>query len=72
MKNLKLLFAQKIRSLRKQRNLTQIELAQLCGLSASYLSNIERGINAPSFDVLETLAKVLRIQVKDLFDFQNK
>jgi transcriptional regulator with XRE-family HTH domain len=71
MKNLKSSFANKIKALRKQRNLTQNELAQLCGISTSFLSNMERGLNAPSFDVLESLAKALKVQVKDLFDFEN-
>lgn len=71
MKTLKSSFAQKIKILRKKQNLTQIELAQLCDISTSFLSNIERGVNAPSFDVLESLANALKVKVKDLFDFEK-
>ena len=70
MKSLKSQFAKKIKSLRKSKNLTQVELAQLCGVSVSFISNIERGVNTPSFGVLESLAKALKVQVKDLFDFE--
>ena len=70
MKNLKSSFAQRVKILRKKQNLTQVELAQLCGISISFLSNIERGINTPSFNVLESLAKALKVQVKVLFDFE--
>jgi transcriptional regulator with XRE-family HTH domain len=62
-------FAQRLRALRMARQLTQEDLAQRTGLSVNFISAMERGINAPSFETLETLAKALEIPVKDLFDF---
>jgi transcriptional regulator with XRE-family HTH domain len=37
------LFGKKLRELRKEQSLTQEELAGLCGLSKSYISDCERG-----------------------------
>ena len=44
----------------------------MLGISVDFLGLIERGINSPSFDTLERMAKSLRVQVKDLFDSQEK
>jgi len=39
------------------------------GISVDFLSLIERGVNAPSFETIEQIAKKLRVPVKALFDF---
>jgi len=36
-----------------------------------FLSLIERGINAPSFETIEHIAKRLRVPVIALFDFER-
>jgi transcriptional regulator with XRE-family HTH domain len=38
-------------------------------MSVDFLSLIERGINAPSFETIEHMAKRLRVPVVALFDF---
>lgn len=45
----------KIKAARKNQNITQEQLAESCGLSASYIGHIERGTRIPS---LETLCKI--------------
>jgi transcriptional regulator with XRE-family HTH domain len=45
------------RGIRQERNLTQEEFAELVGISVDFLSLIERGINAPSFEVLAQLPR---------------
>lgn len=37
-----------------------------------FLSLIERGRNAPSFETIEHMAKRLRVPVKVLFDFSER
>ena len=37
-----------------------------------FLSLIERGINAPSFEILEQMAGALDLPVRDLFDFRKE
>ena len=72
MATLRVEFGRRIRSIRSERQLTQEEFAELIGISVDFLSLIERGINAPSFQVLERMAKNLDLTVRDLFDFRKK
>lgn len=69
MSELRAQFGQRLRYLRRQLNLTQEQLAEATGISVDMISNIERGINAPSFETIEKLAKVLKILPKELFNF---
>ncbi|MGJ3507200.1 helix-turn-helix domain-containing protein [Enemella sp. A6] len=55
--------------LRKQRELASIpmrQLARMAGISGPYLSQIERGLRAPSDQVLEALATNLQISADAL------
>jgi len=47
---------ERLRELRKQRNLTLLQLSQHISLSVSYLSDLERGRTNPSIDTLERIA----------------
>lgn len=64
-------FGHRLRSIRHERRLPQERFAELVGISVDFLSLIERGINAPSFETLEQMAKKLRVPVKALFDFSE-
>lgn len=55
--------------LRKERGFTQEGFAEKTDYSVEFISFIERGINAPSIEGCERIAKALRISIKDLFDF---
>jgi transcriptional regulator with XRE-family HTH domain len=63
-------FGNRIKSIRQERQLTQEEFAELVGISVDFLSLIERGINAPSFEILEQMGRRLRLPVRELFDFR--
>jgi transcriptional regulator with XRE-family HTH domain len=69
MASLRKRFGQRVRTLRKRAGLTQEELAGQAGISVDFLSLVERGVNAPSFETLEKLADALGIAPKDLFEF---
>lgn len=60
-----------MRSLRRLRDLTQEEFADSTGLSAEYISRIERGLTSPSFDSIATLAMGLGVEPRSLFDFEQ-
>lgn len=62
----------RIASLRKARKLTQEQLAEAAGYSVEFVSLVERGVNAPSVAGLKKFAKVLKIEVKELFNFEDK
>jgi transcriptional regulator with XRE-family HTH domain len=64
---LRVRFGRKLKYLRKKIDLTQEQLAEKTGLSVDFVGMIERGERAPSFETLETLAKVLKTKVSDLF-----
>lgn len=63
------LFGNQIQKLRKERDLSLRQLAQLCDIDYSDISKIEKGQrNIQIFTILE-LTKGLDIHPKDLFDF---
>jgi transcriptional regulator with XRE-family HTH domain len=49
--------------------MTQEQFSELLGISIDFLSLIERGLNAPSFESIESFSIVLGIPVRDFFDF---
>jgi transcriptional regulator with XRE-family HTH domain len=55
------MFAQRLRSARKAKKLTQEELANLVGTTKTTISNYETGYSTPSFEVLSDLASVLDV-----------
>ncbi|ARF67874.1 hypothetical protein B7C51_08575 [Paenibacillus larvae subsp. pulvifaciens] len=57
-----------IKFYRKQKKMTQSELAQKSYMSRTYLSDIERGRQNPSLNTLNSIAKVLNIDIKLLFN----
>jgi transcriptional regulator with XRE-family HTH domain len=63
---------QRIASLRKSRNLTQEQLAEGVSCSVEFISLVERGVNAPSVSGLEKFAKILKVEVRELFTFEEK
>ncbi|MCU0771476.1 MAG: helix-turn-helix domain-containing protein [Verrucomicrobia bacterium] len=63
---------QRIASLRKARKLTQEQMAEALCCSVEFISLVERGVNAPSVAGLEKFAKVLKVEVKELFTFEEK
>ena len=61
----------RIYDFRKQSRLTQAALAERAKISNEFMSAVERGAKLPSLDVLERIAAGLRVQVKDLFNFDR-
>ncbi len=68
---LKKAFGKRVRILRKLRDLSQEQLADSLGCSSEYISRIERGLASPSFEILNGLAKTLKVDVSALFDFSG-
>jgi transcriptional regulator with XRE-family HTH domain len=56
-----------LRDQRRGAQLTLRQLADQAGVSNPYLSQIERGLRRPSADVLQQLAKALRISAETLY-----
>lgn len=56
----------RIKELRKEKGLTQIDLAAKIGIDRSYLGFIERGERNVSFDVMAEIAKALGVGMNEL------
>jgi transcriptional regulator with XRE-family HTH domain len=71
-KSLRVRFGKRVRDLRRNANLTQERLAEKAKISVDFLSLIERGINAPSFENIENLARALGLPVAELFSIEKE
>ncbi len=71
MKTTKVLLGERIKELRKKRQMSQEQLAEKIQIDAKNLSRIEVGRGYPSLDTLEKIAKVLDVEMRELFDFQH-
>lgn len=58
--------ADNLRKCRRQRGLSQEELAHRADIDRTYISSIERSVYAASVDVVERLAKELDVEPADL------
>ena len=56
-----------IRQQREQAKISLRQLADQAGVSNPYLSQIERGLRKPSADILQQIAKGLRISAEALY-----
>jgi transcriptional regulator with XRE-family HTH domain len=52
---------EKVRFLRQQQQITQLELAHMLAASGSHMSNLEAGRKAPSLETIIRLADALRV-----------
>lgn len=68
-KNAKLpkILGKRIQRQRKLIGLTQEELAEKVSVSRAYIGYIEQARNTPSIELLEKIARMLRVDIKELF-----
>ncbi len=59
-----------IKKIRKQKGLTQGEFAPICGITQTYLSQIETNQKEPNLSILKTIAEKLSVPLPILF-FQS-
>jgi len=58
-----------IKTLREEKGITQVELAQKAKVTQSYVAMLEAGEKKnPSLDVLKRLAKALKVKVGELVE----
>lgn len=62
------LIQENIKKYRKEQNLTQEQLSELCNISTDYLSEIERGKKTPSLKRLVLIAETLNIPICKFFE----
>lgn len=64
-------FCQKLRSTRKAKGLTQVEMAERMGMTQSAYSDLENGRFCPSLSVVERAATALSQLPEDLLSSKN-
>ena len=60
-------FGKQVQVLRKDRNLSQEQLAELAGVHRTYIGMIERAEKNITLYNIERIAKALEVNIKDLF-----
>lgn len=61
-------FGKKVRCFRKQKSISQEELAELCGLHRTYIGAVERGERNITLVNAEKIAMALEQPLKAFFD----
>ncbi|MCH2488721.1 MAG: helix-turn-helix domain-containing protein [Flavobacteriales bacterium] len=61
----------RIKQLREERNISQVELAHLCEFERSNMSRIEMGNTCPSSYTLYKIAQKLQVEVFELLKFED-
>lgn len=65
--NVLMRFGEAVRKLRQERQISQEEFADLCGLHRTYISDIELGKRNVSLENIEKIAVALGVSISDLF-----
>ncbi|WP_300393815.1 helix-turn-helix transcriptional regulator [uncultured Psychrobacter sp.] len=63
-------FGERIRTLRKARNLSQEQLAEITGFHRNYIGMIERGERNPALVNIEVFAKAFDLSLAELLTFE--
>ena len=61
----------KIEKIRKERRMSQYQLAMDAGLSTSYIPDIEKGLKCPTVETPDNICYALHITLKDFFTEQT-
>lgn len=62
-----LAFGQRVQELRKERNLSQEQLADLAGVHRTYIGMVERAEKNITLRNIKKIAEALGVNIKDLF-----
>ena len=61
-------FAERLRNVRKAKNLTQVTLAEKAGIETTYLSDLENAKKEPCLRVIDLLATGLGVSMSELLN----
>ena len=61
-----------LRELRKEKGITQEQLAELTGVSNRSVSRWETGTNMPDLDILIQLADYYKVELREILDGERK
>lgn len=66
------LFGKRLKEIRKSRNITQEQLAEIVGLEPKQICRIENGACFTTFEKLQKIAQTLNIELYEFFKFDHK
>lgn len=69
--DVKVLFAKKLKAIREERKLSQLDLALLCDVDRAYIGRIESLKRVPSLVILQKIADGLEIPLWQLVKFDK-
>lgn len=61
------IFGNNLKYFRFKKKYTQEHLAELTGMSVTYISQLEAGMHSPSFEKIECLAEVLQVKAFEFY-----
>lgn len=64
-------YGERLRTLRRERGLTQEEVAMRAEITTSYYGQLERGTANPTIGMLEKICCVMGISITDIFSESN-
>ena len=64
-------FGNRVKTMRRDLELTQENLAEMADISTQSMSQIENGQNFVSAETMDALCKALKVEPKDLFNFEK-
>lgn len=64
-------FGKRIKELRKARNLTQEQLAEMLNIEPPNVSRMESGLHLPKTETIETLRRIFNVPIYELFKFEH-
>ncbi|MDO4545174.1 MAG: helix-turn-helix transcriptional regulator [Bacillota bacterium] len=65
-------FGVRLKTLRVQNGLTQLQLSQKLGLTKSVISAYETGLRLPSYDVLIAISRIFKVSTDYLLGVEQK
>ena len=58
----------KVQKFRQKKDISQVKMAEMIGVSPTYIGFIEQGVRNPSIATLDKIARVLGVKLSELFD----
>ena len=59
---------QKIKKYRQEKGISQVKMAEIIGVTPTYVGFIEQGVRNPSIATIDKIARVLGVKLSELFE----
>lgn len=66
------LFGKRLKEIRKSKNITQEQLAEIIGIEPKQICRIENGVCFTTFEKLQKIAQTLNVEIQEFFKYNHK